>query len=60
MRKGVKHKKNKKLCKRIDFFKLYLYFYNKIKITKNKKTNLKNFDKCILENINDVIKFINL
>jgi hypothetical protein len=53
----LKHKKNKKLCKKIDFLQLYLYFYNKIKITKNKKTNLKNFDKCILENINDVFSF---
>jgi hypothetical protein len=41
--------------KDIDFKKLYYYFYNNIKVK-----NLKNFDKYIFNNINNINKIVNL
>ena len=35
--------------KKLNFKELYLYFFNKVTLTKNNKYNLKQFDKCILD-----------
>jgi hypothetical protein len=39
--------------KNINFKKLYYYYYDQIKIK-----NLKNFDKCILDNVDEIYKII--